>query len=77
MKSVCMFCMLSNCKKKMCRAKGEVMRSYLNAGLQMFQVMIGCESGLIRLEDEAEMLLIRRRREERALIKSKKLKRSA
>jgi hypothetical protein len=53
-KSVCLFCMRSHRRKpKLCQAKGDVVRAYLNAGIQMWQVMYGIESGLIKLEAEA------------------------
>lgn len=57
-----MFCIKSNSKKLICKAKGEIIRSYLNSGIQMFQVMMGIEQGLIKLDDEAELLIIRRKR---------------
>ncbi len=71
MKKICMFCLKSHKAKRpaICQAKGDIMNAYLNAGLEVFQVLAGVHSGLINLENEAELLVIRRRR---ALKKKKK-----
>lgn len=62
-KSVCMFCMRSHkVKPALCQAKGDILRAYLDGGLQMFQVMAGVERGLIKLEAEA-LALVKYRKE--------------
>jgi hypothetical protein len=58
MKTICLFCGKSHKEKPdLCKAKGDVMRSYLNHGLELWQVMHGVESGMINLELEAKQLL--------------------
>lgn len=63
--SLCAFCMKNHAKNrppKICTAKRDVMRTYLDEGLQFFQVMQGIECGIIKLEAEA-LQLIRMKRE--------------
>jgi hypothetical protein len=43
-------------KPQLCRAKGDVLRAYLKQGLQLWQVLAGIKTGLIKFESEAKAL---------------------
>ncbi len=72
MKKVCIFCMRQHKSRrpKLCQAKGEVMRSYVDKGLQMWQIMRGIETGIIKFEAEASAI-VRGKKNVRAVAKKK------
>lgn len=62
MKSICMFCGKSHKKKpKMCQAKGDILRAYLNNGVELWQFLAGMRQGLIDLDGEAYRLMQNRK----------------
>lgn len=66
-RKMCLFCGRIRPKRctNICKVKGEIVRAYLAQGVQMWQVLAGIESGLIKLEAEALELLHKRKLEKR------------
>lgn len=66
-KRKCMFCLRAHTRTPdMCHAKGRIMRAYLDAGLEMWQVLHGIHRGILKLEAEAAGIVMadqRRRRQ--------------
>ncbi len=72
MKKLCLYCTKEStkgCEDPLCKAKGEVVRAYCKAGLEVWQVMVGIRNGIIRLDTEAKALLFDRQTNPKAKIK--------
>ncbi len=63
MKKICLFCGEEHKRRRpaLCVAKGDIIREYVKAGVQYWQVMAGIERGIIKLEAEAYLLVAKRR----------------
>ena len=56
-KTICMFCAKSKCKTELCDAKAQVIKAYCKAGVKVWQVMHGVETGQLQLDKEAKAYL--------------------